>query len=70
MKPVDIKAKSQTDLNKMVQDLENELFIMRVKKATGQLEKTSNLRVLRKDLARAKTVLRQRELAESKGTKI
>ncbi len=70
MKPVDIKAKSDTDLKKMVHDLENELFITRVKKATGQLEKTSVHRILRKDLARAKTVLRQREIAESKGTKI
>lgn len=70
MKPVDIKAKSDTDLKKMVHDLENELFITRVKKATGQLEKTSIHRTLRKDLARAKTVLRQREIAESKGTKI
>lgn len=70
MKPVDIKAKSDADLNKMVHDLENELFMMRLKKVTGQLEKTSNLRTMRKDLARVKTVLRQREIAESKGTKI
>ena len=67
MKPADITAKTEADLKKMIQDLENELFVLRVKKATGQLEKTSNLRLLRKDLARVRTVIRQRELAGSKG---
>jgi large subunit ribosomal protein L29 len=67
VKHVDVKGKTDADLNKMVQDLENELFVLRVKKVTGQLEKTSNLRLLRKDLARAKTALRQRELAQVKG---
>lgn len=67
MKPADIKAKNDTDLKKLVGDLENELFILRVKKVTGQLEKTGNLRILRKNLARAKTVIRERELAQVKG---
>lgn len=70
MKPAEIREKNDADLKKIVGDLENELFFLRVKKVTGQLEKTSNLRVLRKDLARAKTMLRQREIAESKGTKL
>lgn len=67
MKPADIKAKNDADLKKLVGDLENELFILRVKKVTGQLEKTGNLRILRKNLARAKTVIRERELAQVKG---
>lgn len=67
MKPADIKSKNDVDLKKMVGDLENELFILRIKKVTGQLEKTGNLRILRKDLARAKTVIRERELAQVKG---
>lgn len=67
MKPADIKAKNDVDLKKMVGDLENELFLLRLKKASGQLEKTGNLRFIRKDLARAKTVIRERELAQVKG---
>lgn len=67
MKHADIKSKNDADLQKMVQDLENELFVLRVKKVTGQLENISNLRLLRKDLARVKTALRQRELAQVKG---
>jgi large subunit ribosomal protein L29 len=46
----------------MVNDLQDELFILRVRKTTGQLEKPAVLKTLRKDLARAKTVLRQREM--------
>lgn len=67
MKPAEIKDKSDADLLKMVRDLEDELFVLRVKKVTGQLEKNSSLRILRKNLARAKTMLRQRELAQVKG---
>lgn len=66
MKQAEIKAKNDADLKKMVDDLENELFILRVKKATGQLEKTSNLRMLRKDLARAKTAVREREISKQR----
>jgi len=64
VKPADIRSKSDSDLNKMVNDLQDELFILRVKKVTGQLEKTANLRTLRRDLARAKTVLRERSLGK------
>lgn len=63
MKQAEIKAKTDADLKKMIADLDNELFILRVKKATGQLEKTSKLRMLRKDLARAKTAVREREIS-------
>ncbi|PIR21143.1 MAG: 50S ribosomal protein L29 [Deltaproteobacteria bacterium CG11_big_fil_rev_8_21_14_0_20_47_16] len=64
MKPADVRAKNEADLEKMINDLQDELFILRVKKVTGQLEKTANLRTLRRDLARAKTVLRERSLGK------
>lgn len=64
MKPADVRSKSEADLNKMVSDLQDELFILRVRKVTGQLEKTGNLRMLRRDLARIKTVLRERSLGK------
>jgi len=64
VKPADVRAKNEADLEKMINDLQDELFILRVKKVTGQLEKTANLRTLRRDLARAKTVLRERSLGK------
>ena len=44
-------------------ELRGELFNARVKKATGQLENTSLLRKLRRDVARVQTVLRQKREA-------
>lgn len=38
-------------------ELRAELFNVRIKKATGQLENTAKLRTLRRDIARAETIL-------------
>jgi len=43
-------------------DLREEIFRARIQKETGQLDKIGQIRVLRKDLARVKTVLRELEL--------
>jgi len=42
-------------------DLDEELFRLRIRHASGQLESSSALRRVRKDIARIKTVLRERE---------
>jgi large subunit ribosomal protein L29 len=41
-------------------DLRGELFNAQVKRATGQLENTAKLKLLRRDIARVETVLRER----------
>lgn len=43
-------------------ELKEQLFNLRFQLATGQLENTANLKKVRKDIARVKTVLRQQEL--------
>ena len=43
-------------------DLKEQLFNLRFQLATGQLENTANLKMVRKNIARVKTVLRQQEL--------
>ena len=43
-------------------ELKEQLFNLRFKLATGQLENTASLKNVRKDIARVKTVLRQQEL--------
>ena len=43
-------------------ELKEQLFNLRVRLATGQLENTASLKQVRKDIARVKTVLRQQEL--------
>ena len=51
---------SLEELEAKTRELRGELFNARVKKSTGQLENTAKLSLLRKDIARAETVLREK----------
>lgn len=62
MKINDIKAMSNDELNNKVYLLKEELFHLRRKKAVGQLQHAEQVKGIRKDIARIKTVLREREL--------
>jgi large subunit ribosomal protein L29 len=53
---------TQLELNTKLTDLKSELFNLRFQLATGQLENTSRLQSVKKDIARVKTVLRDKEL--------
>jgi large subunit ribosomal protein L29 len=53
---------SQDELNQNLADLKSELFNLRFQLATGQLENPMRIREVRKNIARVKTVLREREL--------
>jgi large subunit ribosomal protein L29 len=50
------------ELNSKIYELKEQLFEMRRKKAVGSLENGNQVRVVRKDLAKAETVKREREL--------
>jgi large subunit ribosomal protein L29 len=49
------------ELKLRVQDLDDQLFRLRIQKSMGQLEAGYKLKLLRRDLARVKTVLREKE---------
>jgi large subunit ribosomal protein L29 len=51
---------SDDELEKKQEDLSEELFRMRLQKATAQLDRPAKIREVRKDLARVKTVLSER----------
>ncbi|MCI1244761.1 MAG: 50S ribosomal protein L29 [Bacilli bacterium] len=53
---------SPKDLDLKIADLKQQLFELRRKKAVGQLEHAEQVRGVRKDIAKAETVKRQREL--------
>jgi large subunit ribosomal protein L29 len=53
---------SSDELNLRLDSLKEELFNLRFQVATGQLDNPMRVREVRKDIARVKTVLRQREL--------
>lgn len=50
------------EINKKIAENKNELLKLRMKQATGSLEKTDRVNELRKDVARLKTILRNREI--------
>ena len=53
---------SATDLEAKLREAKEELFNLRFQAATGQLENNSRLKVVRKDIARIYTLMREREL--------
>ena len=60
MKASELRERSDEELIKQLSDLEGELFNLRFQQATGQLENPIRLRILRRDVARVKTVQRMR----------
>ncbi len=64
MKNSEIRNMSTEDLTKKIEEYKAELFNLRLSQATGNLEKPSRIRELRKLVARMKTILRERELSE------
>ena len=59
MKTSEIRKMSKEDINKEIVKLKTELFDLRMKQATGNLEKPHKINALRKDVARLKTVLNE-----------
>ena len=53
------------ELAKKLDDLKEELFNLRFRHATGQLENPNVLHTVKKDIARVKTVIRERELKKA-----
>ncbi|CAJ0879970.1 hypothetical protein AMST5_03111 [freshwater sediment metagenome] len=56
----DIQAMTEDQLNDEVLKLKKEQFNLRFQRATGQLENTARVRVIRRDIARAKTIAAQK----------
>ena len=62
MKMSEIKDLSLEELMQKEKNLVDEIFKLRFRHATGQIESTAMLKTLRKDIARIKTVLKEREI--------
>lgn len=69
MKIKELRALSNEELITKITEAKKELLELRVKKSTGTLEKPSKINELRKGIARAMTILKERELSESEETK-
>ncbi|MBQ6687061.1 MAG: 50S ribosomal protein L29 [Bacilli bacterium] len=62
MKINELRKLSDKELQDKVIESKRELFDLRLKQSTGSLEKPSKIKELRKEVARMKTILREREL--------
>lgn len=67
MKLDKMRNMSETELTVEVKKLKNELFNLRFQQVTGQLENPIKMRDVKKEIARAKTVLREKELKRAEG---
>ncbi len=62
MKAKDVRDFSANELDVRLEELKEELFNLRFQLATGQLDNPMRIRDVRKNIARVKTVMREREL--------
>jgi large subunit ribosomal protein L29 len=60
MKAAELRDLGAEELGTKERELTDELFRMRIQKSMGQLENPDKIRMVRRDLARVKTVLRQK----------
>ena len=60
MKAVELRELTDEELQQQQNDTEQELFNLRIQQSTGQIEKATRIKELRRDLARILTVMHQR----------
>jgi large subunit ribosomal protein L29 len=63
----EIREMSDSDIHARVAELEEERFRLKFRSATEPLENPLRLRTIRRDIARLKTILRERQLAATGG---
>ena len=62
MKASEVRAMSVAELNTKLDALKKDLFMLRMQHATNQLDNPMQIAAVKKDIARIKTIQRQREL--------
>ena len=67
MKAAELRDLGGDELGAKERELTDQLFRMRIQKAMGQLESPEKIRTVRRDLARIKTVLREKQTAQAAG---
>jgi large subunit ribosomal protein L29 len=63
MKIADVRQMSTDQLEEEILKLKKEQFNLRFRRATGQLENTARVRVIRRDIAKMKTISREKNVA-------
>ncbi len=65
MKAFEVREMSESELNEKLVDLKTELFNLRFQLAVNQLENPMRVKAVKKDIARIKTIIREREIKEN-----
>ena len=65
MKAKELRDLTYEELVKKESDLQEELFNLRFRFATGQLDNPMTIKVVRRDMARVKTLIRQKEMEKA-----
>jgi len=68
MKASDLRPRTVDELTEEVETLGREIFNLRFQRASGQLENTARVRQVRREIARIKTILGERQRAAAQGT--
>ncbi|MGQ9493917.1 MAG: 50S ribosomal protein L29 [Anaerolineae bacterium] len=64
----DLRAMTDAELNQKLREAYQELFNLRFRHATKQLKNTSRIRIVQRDIARIRTIMRERQVqAEQEG---
>ena len=66
MKAKELRDLKSEELIVKLNDFKSELFRLRFQLATGQLENTARIKMVKKDIARVKTILAERKLHETR----
>jgi len=69
MKIADVRQMSTDQLEEEILKLKKEQFNLRFRRATGQLENTARVRVIRRDIAKMKTISREKNVATAGANK-
>lgn len=65
----ELEKKSKDELENLITEFKAELFLLRFKNKTGQLDQTHKIKSIRKDIAKVLTALKQLEKQQPEGTK-
>jgi large subunit ribosomal protein L29 len=68
VKPADLRTRTPDELAEQLETLGKEIFNLRFQRASGQLENTARVRQARREIARIKTILGERQRHTAQGT--
>jgi len=64
MKAIEVRKMSDAELETKLADLKKDLFFLRMQHATNQLDNPTKIAQVKKDIARVKTILREKQLEQ------